>query len=158
MRILPLLFLALGLVRLSAQPVNQTTSFTRDLLRSADAATALGKLIPAGLLASTAIMNAQGALTHAGTVTLNFDPSQVCTRSISVTGSLTLAFSNLATNRNYRLLIQNAQSSNITLSLPAGVHGYFTTTLSNGWHMLAAEAWGSVASNVWISTSSDGAY
>jgi hypothetical protein len=100
----------------------------------------------------------QGVLTHAGTVTLDFDQSQLTTRSIVLTGALTLAYSNLATNRSYDLLIKQAQATNCTLSIPSGTQGYYTTTLSNGWHRLKFESWGSVASNVWLSGSSYGTY
>lgn len=117
-----------------------------------------GTSVQAPVIESTKAFQAyQGTLTHAGTVTLDFDGTTTV-NSLTVTGALTLAFSNLATNRTYRLLMKNAQATNCALSLPAGVHGYYTTVLSNGWHMASFEAWGTVASNVWVSTSSDGTY
>lgn len=99
----------------------------------------------------------QGTLTHAGSVTLDFDATATV-NSMTLTGNCTFAFSNLATNRTVRVLLKNAQSTNCTLTLPGGTQGFFTGTLSNGWHMLSAESWGTVASNVWVSTSSNGTY
>lgn len=130
---------------------NQSWTYGASLLSTPSA-------IRAGLTTSTKGFQAyQGTLTHAGSVALDFDAAQTV-NSITVTGNLTLTFSNLDTNRNYRLLIKQAQATNCTLSLPAGTMGYYTATLSNGWHMLSAESWGTVASNVWISTSSNGTY
>lgn len=105
------------------------------------------------------VENYQGVLTHAGTVTLDFDPAQLTTKSISLTGDITFAFTNLATNRNYRVLLQNTQATNCTITWPSGVHGYYSTIISNNtWGMAALEAWGSVDTNVWVSTSNDGTY
>lgn len=113
--------------------------------------------LPTKLTAQEAFESYQGSLTHAGSVGLDFSAAtRVC--SMTVTGNLTFTFSNLATNRTWRVLLLNAQASNCTLSLPAGTKGYYTATLSNGWHMLTAESWGTVASNVWVSTSSEGTY
>ncbi len=98
------------------------------------------------------------ALTHAGTVTVDWNDAQRA-HPLSPTGNLTLAWSNINTNRGIRLLLLQALSSNITLTLPSGTHGYYGTTLSNGWHMVSAECIGTaVNSNVWVSTSSDGTY
>ena len=109
------------------------------------------------ITATKAFRAYQASLTHAGSVNLDFDADNTVA-SLVLTGNVTFTFSNLATNRTYRVNIRNAQATNCTLSLPSGTQGYFTTTLSNGWHMLSAEAWGTVASNVWVSTSSNGTY
>jgi hypothetical protein len=114
--------------------------------------------IYAPILSASRFQAYQASLTHAGTVTLDFDATTT-TASITLTGNVTFAFSNLATNRNYRLLVKNTQSTNCTITWPSGIHGYFTTTSSNAtWMMASMEAWGTAATDVWLSTSNDGTY
>lgn len=114
--------------------------------------------LPVKITAVQGFENYWGTYTHAGTVTIDFNAASRSS-TLTVTGNLTLAWSNLATNRAIRLLLLNAQSSNVTLTLPSGTHGYFGSTLSNGWHLVSAECiMSAVNSNVWVSTSSDGTY
>ncbi len=115
-------------------------------------------VMPAIITATAGFENYWGSLTHAGTVTVDFNGASRSS-TLTTTGNLTLAWSNLTTNRAIRLLILQGQSSNVTLTLPSGSHGYYGSTLSNGWHILTAECiTGAVNSNVWVSTSSDGTY
>lgn len=111
----------------------------------------------ATVIGMKAFQSYQTNLTHAGSMALDFDAA-VTVASITCTGNLTCTFSNLATNRTYRLKIEQPKATNCTLTLPAGTQGYYTTTLSNGWHMLSFEAWGANATNVWASASSNGTY
>lgn len=76
----------------------------------------------AGINTATKAFQAyQGTLTHAGTVTLDFDATTT-DNSLVLTGSVTFAFSNVATNRTYQLFVVNPQATNITLTFPSGVN------------------------------------
>lgn len=110
------------------------------------------------LRAVKAIRQYQGTLTHAGTVTLDFDGSYT-DNTISLTGNVTFAFSNVATNRSFQLMVKNNQATNCTITWPSGIHGYYTTTISNAtWMAASMKAFGTGDTNVWLSTSSDGTY
>lgn len=148
-RLFPILLCLVPFACLGAPSISYTTYFNNTYTyTNATAGT---------VTAIKAFQSHQGVLPHAGTVTLDFN-APVTVNSITLTGNLTCAFSNLATNRTYRLKIEQPKATNCTLTLPAGTQGYYTTTFSNGWHMLSAEAWGAAASNVWVSTSSNGTY
>lgn len=104
----------------------------------------------AGINTATKAFQAyQGTLTHAGTVTLDFDGTTTV-NSMTLTGSVTLATSNLATNRTYRLLLKNTQATNCTPTFP---NWYFlggapTNITSASISMLSLEAWGANDTNV----------
>lgn len=90
----------------------------------------------------------QGSLTHAGTVTLDFDGSSTV-NALSVTGNVTLATSNLATNRTYRLKLTGC-STNSSITAPSWKwQGYApTTSTASKQSMVFLEAWGSNDTNV----------
>lgn len=70
-------------------------------------------------------------LTHAGTVTLDFSTNTY--QKLVLTGAVTLAFSNLETNRTYQLTIANAQATNCSYVLPAVTYlGYYPTNIVAG--------------------------
>lgn len=90
----------------------------------------------------------QGLLTpvDAG-VTLDFDAANL-KNSITLTGNVTFAFSNVATNRAYQVLIKGC-STNSAITWPAGVHGQLPAlSEANKWQMVWLEAWGATDSTV----------
>lgn len=102
----------------------------------------------------------QGVLTpvDAG-VTLDFDATTTL-NSITLTGNVTFAFSNLATNRTYRLRVINPTSTNCTITFPAGsvtnFFGGMPSIITAGkratWSM---ESWGTTDADVdnsWVET------
>lgn len=98
--------------------------------------------------ATKAFQSYQGTLTHAGTVMLDFDASTTV-NSLSATGALTLATSNLATNRTYRLRITGT-TTNSALSAPSWKwQGYVPTQITaNKVSELELIAWGSTDTSV----------
>lgn len=98
--------------------------------------------------ATKAFQAYQGSLTHAGTVTLDFDATTTV-NSITLTGAVTFATSNLATNRTYRLKITGT-STNATPTFPAWkfLGGAPTTITASKVSMLSLEAWGASDANV----------
>lgn len=109
--------------------------------------------LTAGTVTSTkAFRSYQGSLTHAGTVTLDFDATTTVNQ-ISLTGAVTFALSNLATNRTYRLRINNPQATNCTVTLPSNTSTNFlggapTTITAGKVVMWSMEAWGSANADV----------
>jgi hypothetical protein len=86
----------------------------------------------------------QDTITHAGTVTLDFSTTNA--HSLTLTGNVTFAFSNLATNRTVRLLIIGC-STNSSVTWPAGVHGQLPAlSEASKWILCWLEAWGTTAS------------
>lgn len=110
--------------------------------------------VTGGIMSATkAFQSYQGAaLTHAGTVTLDFDASSTV-RTISLTGAVTFALSNLATNRTYRLKISNPQATNCTVTLPSNTSTNFlggapTTITAGKVAMWSLESWGTANADV----------
>jgi len=60
----------------------------------------------------------EGTLTHAGTVTLDFT-SVYTVSKLTLTGSVTIATSNLAAGHEYLLILEQAQSTNATPTFPS---------------------------------------
>jgi len=60
----------------------------------------------------------QVALTHAGTVTLDFTPFR-SEASLTLTGSVTFATSNLVSTNGYTIYGRNTQATNCALTIPA---------------------------------------
>ena len=106
--------------------------------------------IRADVVTSTkAYQNYQGALTHAGTVTLNFNAANTVA-AITLTGNVTFATSNLQTNRTYRLKIIGTATNSIP-TFPATwkfLGGAPTVITSNQWSMLSLESWGTTDASV----------
>jgi len=91
----------------------------------------------------------QGSLTHAGTVTLDFDATTTV-NALTITGNVTFATSNLATNRTYRLKITGT-STNATPTFPATwnfLGGAPTVITASKVGMLSLEAWGTTDESV----------
>ena len=107
------------------------------------------------VVATKAFQSYQGTLTHAGTVTLDFDAATTI-NFIQLTGAVTFAFSNINTNRTYGLLIQGC-STNSAITWPVGVHGDpYSVSTANKWMRATLEAWrGATATNVFITTVED---
>ena len=79
----------------------------------------------------TSIRGQRGVLTHAGTMTLDFSTNTI--QKLVLTGAVTFAFSNLATNTTYDLRIANGQATNCAYILPAVTfEGYYPTNISAG--------------------------
>jgi hypothetical protein len=94
----------------------------------------------------------QGTLTHAGTVTLDFDGATTL-NSLMLTGNVTFAFSNLATNRTYSLRIVNTQATNCLITWPAGsltnfVNGIITNSPAHSRIRYTGQAWGATDADV----------
>lgn len=109
-------------------------------------------LTGAVLQSTKAFRSYQGSLTHAGTVTLDFDATTTV-NSISLTGAVTFALSNLATNRTYRLRIANPQATNCTVTLPSNTSTNFlggapTTITAGKVAMWSLESWGAANADV----------
>lgn len=105
--------------------------------------------VTAGIVSSTKAFQAyQGSLTHAGTVTLDFDAVNTVA-SMTLTGNVTFATSNLATNRTYRLKITGT-STNATPTFPAWnfLGGAPSTITASKVGMLSLEAWGTADTDV----------
>lgn len=123
-------------------------------LKSGDTFT--GDVTMPTLKATKAIQQYQGGLTHAGTVTIDFDAATTVNQ-ITLTGAVTFAFSNVATNRTYRLLVHNYQATNCAVTLPAGGTNFFggiPGSVTAGKHaMWSMECWGTDATNVMSSWS-----
>lgn len=101
------------------------------------------------LLATQSFRTYQGALTHAGTVTLDFDGATTV-NSITITGNVTFATSNLATNRTCRLRITGTTTNAVptfpaTWSFLGGAPALIT---SNTVSMLSLESWGTTDASV----------
>lgn len=134
-----LLFCLLWLTPLLCQGASFTSYFYN--VEALTNVTARGSVV-----AQKAFQSYQGVLTHAGTVTVDFDAASTV-KFLSLTGNVTFALSNLGTNRTARLRIANPQATNCTITLPANTSTNFLggapTTLTAGkvamWSM---EAWG----------------
>lgn len=89
----------------------------------------------------------QGAITHAGTVTLDFATNTV--NSLSLTGDVTFATANLVAGATYKLLI-TATSTNDAFTFPAWrFAGLLPTNIVGGTiATLELEAWGTNDTNV----------
>jgi hypothetical protein len=75
----------------------------------------------------------RGVLTHAGTVTLDYSAATV--QKLVLTGAVTIAFSNLETNRTFDLLIANPQATNCNITLPTNLAmGFIPTYITAGKH------------------------
>lgn len=94
----------------NAKPAGITTGSSTNL-------TVPGTFTGDVIQATKAFRPYQGTLTHAGTVTLDFDGTTTV-NALSITGNVTFATSNLATNRTYRLKILGT-STNATPTFPA---------------------------------------
>jgi hypothetical protein len=108
----------------------------------------LGVATATSLTATKAFQAYQGSLTHAGTVTLDFDTTTTV-NAITLTGAVTFATSNLATNRTYRLKITGT-STNAVPTFPAWkfLGGAPSVITASKVSMLSLEAWGSADANV----------
>src|SRR5206468_2310535 len=80
------------------------TTVTYDTFISTNLTVIQNSIFKGKVTLQQAVESYQGSLTHAGTVTLDFGGNNR-DNSMTITGALTLAFSNLATNRNYQLLL-----------------------------------------------------
>lgn len=105
--------------------------------------------LDAGVVTATkAFQSHQGTLTHAGTVTLDFDATTTV-NALSLTGNVTFATSNLATNRTYRVKITGV-ATNATPTFPAWkfLGGAPTVITATKTGMLSLESWGSADADV----------
>lgn len=125
----------------NAKPARITTGSSTNL-------TVPGTVTGDVIQATKGFRSYQGSLTHAGTVTLDFDGSSTV-NALSVTGNVTLATSNLATNRTYRLKLTGC-STNSSITAPSWKwQGYApTTSTASKQSMVFLEAWGSNDTNV----------
>lgn len=106
-----------------------------------------GIVVVDGVLVTTkGFQSSQGVLAHAGTVTVDFDAATTV-NFINLTGNVTFALLNLATNRTARLRIANPQATNCTITLPANTSTNFlggapTKITAGKVAMWSMEAWG----------------
>lgn len=131
---------------------NNTHTYTNATVAgtsTANAMVATNGITGATVTATKAFQSYQGTLTHAGSMALDFDATTTVNQ-ISLTGAVTFTTSNLATNRNYRLLIKNVQATNCTPTFPSWkfLGGAPSTITAGQWGMLSLEAWGTTDASV----------
>lgn len=115
---------------------------------TATSVTASADVQGAVLQSTKAIRSYQGSLTHAGTVTLDFDATTTV-NPLALTGNVTFVTSNLASNRTYRVRITGT-STNATPTFPAWnfLGGAPSTITASKVGMLSLEAWGTTDASV----------